>query len=119
MSYDIDFKVKVEGIDQYVSVGSCPANITWNVIEIITRSTGLPWLNEKNNGLCSEVIPMINKGYWELINNPEKYKKYEPPNGYGTVDGVIRFFKEILDSWADFKRWHDEELVDVVTFWVE
>lgn len=119
MSYDINFRVKVEGVDQYVPVGSCLANITWNVREIITRSTGLPWLNEKNNGFCSEVIPMINKGYWELVNSPEKYKKYESPNGYGTVDGVIRFFKEILDSWTNFKRCHDEELVDVATFWVE
>ena len=51
MSYDISFKVKVEGIDQYVNVGDCDANITWNVRKIITNSTGLEWKNEANNGL--------------------------------------------------------------------
>ena len=42
MSYDITFTVKVEGIDQYVPIGSCDANITWNVRKIIELSTGLP-----------------------------------------------------------------------------
>ena len=41
MSYDVTFKAKVEGTDCYVEVGDCDANITWNVREIITRSTGL------------------------------------------------------------------------------
>ena len=49
MSYDISFKVKVEGIDQYVNVGDCDANITWNVRKIITHSTGLEWKNDANN----------------------------------------------------------------------
>ena len=31
MSYDISFKVTVEGVDAYVPVGTCDANITWNV----------------------------------------------------------------------------------------
>ena len=48
MSYDIKFKVKVEGVDAYVEVGDCTANITWNVREIITQSTGLKWNNEEN-----------------------------------------------------------------------
>ena len=48
MSYDITFKVKLEGIDQYVPIGDCDANITWNVRDIIKLSTGLPWLNGEN-----------------------------------------------------------------------
>jgi hypothetical protein len=118
MSYDIDFRVKVEGIDHYVSVGDCDANITWNAREIITRSTGLPWINEDNNGLCKEVIPHIELGLAELKNHPEEYRKYEAPNGWGTVEGTIHFFERILKAWRDFKRWEDKILVDVTTFWI-
>lgn len=50
MSYDVAFKVKVEGVNAYVEVGDCNANITWNVRDIIRTSTGLPWKNEENNG---------------------------------------------------------------------
>lgn len=118
MSYDISFKVKVEGVDVYVPVGCCDANITWNVKKIIQLSTGLPWENCKNNGLCKDVIPQIEKGCQELLTNGNAYKKYEAPNGWGTVEGTIRFFTQIISDWEDFIRWH-EELAHVVTFWIE
>lgn len=117
MSYDISFKVKVEGVDAYVEVGECYANITWNVRKIIELSTGLPWNNEENNGLCVDVIPKIAQGLAELQNNPKKYIPYEAKNGWGTVDGTKRFFQDILKAWDDFVRFH-EELVPVVTFWI-
>lgn len=117
MSYDISFRVKVEGIDRYVEVGTCDANITWNVRKIIELSTGLPWLNEANNGLCKDVIPCIEKGLAELRTHPRKYMKYESPNGWGTVEGTIWFFKTILRDWSAFLRDY-EELADVATFWI-
>lgn len=117
MSYDISFRVKVEGVSAYVPVGHCDANITWNVRKIIELSTGLPWLNEENNGLCVNVIPKIELGLEELRKHPEKYKPYEAKNGWGTVKGTIRFYEDILEAWDIFMIWH-EELVPVVTFWI-
>ena len=119
MSYDITFKVKVEGIDKYVPVGDCDANITWNVRKIIELSTGLPWINEANNGYVKDVLPSIKKGLYELIENPEKYKPYEAENGWGTVDGTISFFERILKCWDDFRRWEDDEIVNAAVFWIE
>ena len=118
MSYDISFKVKVEGVDAFVEVGDCDANITWNVRKMIEVSTGLPWINCANNGLCVDVIPKIEKGYKELSRYPGKYKQYEAENGWGTVLGTRDFFARILKKWDDFIRWN-EELVPVATFWIE
>lgn len=120
MSYDIAFKVKVEGQDIYVEVGDCTANITWNLRDMIVQSTGLEWKNEENNGLCKDVIPCIEKGWRELVYHPQKYKKYEAPNGWGTVDGCVRFFRNILDAWHDFcESYYTRKLVDVTYFWIE
>lgn len=118
MSYDIRFKVKVENTDCFVPVGNCDANITWNVREIITKSTGLPWKNCANNGLCIDVIPMIEKGYVELLRYGYKYEKYEASNGWGSVQNTIDFFHDILVAWEDFLKYYGE-LCDVVTFWIE
>lgn len=118
MSYDISFKVKVEGVDEYVEVGKCDANITWNVGEMIRKSTGLEWVNEANNGFCKDVVPKIMKGLLELTENPEKYRQYESPNGWGTVHGTMRFFQDIITAWDDLINWH-EEIADVATFWIE
>lgn len=117
MSYDIDFRVKAEGVDQFVSVGECTANITWNVHEIITRSTGLPWKNEENNGLVKDVIPFIEKGLHELRVNGLKYRKYEAPNGWGTVAGTKHFFETIIKEW-DYFKYINPELAEVAVFWI-
>lgn len=121
MSYDVSFKVKVEGLeDTYVSVGECDANITWNLREMIVSSTGLEWKNCDNNGLCKDIVPYIANGYAELIKHPERYKKYEAENGWGTLDGCKRFFRQILDDWDDFcNNYETKELVDATYFWIE
>lgn len=120
MSYDVSFKVKVEGVDKYVPVGDCQANITWNLREMIVKSTGLEWKNEENNGLCKDVVPHIIKGLAELTAHPSKYRQYEAPNGWGTIDGCKRFFKNIISSWEDFceDSW-TRDLADVTYFWIE
>ena len=117
MSYDIDFRVKVEGVDAYIPVGDCVANITWNVRKIIELSTGLPWLNEENNGYCKDIILCIERGLYELKHHPEKYEPYEAPNGWGTVKGTIRFYDKIIKAWKDLKR-YDPELAEVAVFWI-
>ena len=117
MSYDISFRVKVEGVDAWVDVGDCDANITWNVRKIIELSTGLPWENEANNGLVKDIIPSIEKGLTELKKHPQKYMPYESPNGWGTVEGTKYFFERIIESWEYFIK-YNEELADVATFWI-
>ena len=98
MSYDIDFRVKVEGVDKWISVGDCTANITWNVRKIIELA--------------------IEKGLNELQNNGLKYKKYESPNGWGTVGGTMYFFETILKEWKYFK-YEEPELAEFATFWID
>ena len=118
MSYDISFKVKVEGTDQYIIVYDPDANITWNLGDMIRASTGLEWKNEESNGLCSEVMKKIEYGYTQLSYAPNKFKRYESDNGWGTIEGCAAFFHRILVAWRDFKR-ASPELAKVATFWIE
>ena len=118
MSYDISFKAKLEGMDRYIPVRYCVANITWNVWEIIVKSTGLEWKNEANNGPCAEVIPKIEAGLMELVEHGDKYKQYEAPNGWGTVKGTINFFSKIICAWNELVQ-EDEELAMAATFLIE
>ena len=66
---------------------------------MIVKSTGLDWKNEGDNGFVSDVIPYIKHGLAELEQHPEMYKQYEAPNGWGTIDGCKRFFRDILADW--------------------
>ena len=118
MSYRISFKIRVAETDEYISVGNCDANITWNVRKIIELSTGLPWKNEENNGYCVDVIPSIRRGREELIRNPEKYKPYEPDNGWGSIESTVHFFTRILEAWDTYAEWTRPAIVAKTTFWV-
>lgn len=119
MSYSINFKVKIEGIDRYFDMGYCDANTTYNVREMIVKSTGLEWKNCENNGYCKDVIPYIRRGRDELLHHPEKYREYEATNGWGTVTSTMEFFNRILRAWDKLIEWEPADIVDVVTFWVE
>lgn len=117
MSYDVSFKVKVENSPIYITV-SDSENITWNVRELIYQSSGWKIKNEDSNGKILTWIEKIEKGIKELTFYPEKYKKYESPNGWGTIAGTLRFYKRCLEIFNDFVLWH-KDLIDIAVVWVE
>lgn len=119
MSYDISFKVKVEGSDKQVPVGDCLANTTWNLREMIVQSTGLEWINEADNGACVDVIPKIRHGLQELTMRPEEYKQYESPNGWGTINGCKEFFTIILTDWDYTVRMVPDDIIPLIRFWID
>ena len=118
MGYDISFKVKVEGKDIYVPVGDCEAGTTWNVRDIIVKSTGLEWKNEASNGLVKDVMPSIIRGIGELTAHPGRYKPLEPKNGWGSVKSTIRFFEDIYTAYRELRQLNPE-LAEIAEFWIE
>lgn len=43
-----------------------------------------------------QLIEPLEHGLRELIANPEKYKAYNPENGWGSYGGFVRFVTEYL-----------------------
>ena len=119
MSYDVSIRVKVEGVDRHVTVCNL-GNITWNVRELIFHSSGWDIQNEASNG---EVLPWLEKikhGIQELEKHPLKYKKYESPNGWGTVGGTWRFYRDCVDNAEGWLRLEDgEQLLPAAVIWVD
>ena len=117
MGYDIRFKVKTAD-GSMVAMGDQYANITWNVGDMIRLATGLEWHNEEDNGLCVDVMPKIADGLKELTVNRQKYKKYEDPDGWGTIDGTIDFLSTVIRDWNRFCTAYPR-FVGVARFWIE
>lgn len=97
MSYDVSLKVKVEGIDKFVEIED-GGNITWNVRELIAKSSGWEIKNMDNNGTAEEIGKMIEMGIKNLTKNPEKYRQYEAENGWGTIEGTLNFYRNLLEA---------------------
>lgn len=45
----------------------------------------------------AEVVPKLRRGLQELREHPERYRQYEPKNGWGTLPGAIK----CIESWLD------------------
>lgn len=109
MSYDIQFGVKVEGMDGYIAVIDEPeySSPTYNLRNMFVACmdwdyTQGEWYN------CAEVIPKFEHGVHELRFNPGRYKKYNPPNGWGTLGSALEALESVLkkaqeitnDDWS-------------------
>lgn len=97
MSYDLRVCVKVEGCDKY-------ANIAYPEYDSPTYNLGkmfracMDWDFEQGERYkCDFALERINHGITELVSNHEKYKQYNPPNGWGDIDSAIRDLKSARD----------------------
>lgn len=116
MSYDIYFRKKTP--QGYAETDYCDANITYNLRDMIVASTSLPWKNCVNNGSVNNIMPYIITGYNNLITAPEEYVKYNSPNGWGTVEGLTRFFYDIIKAYENAAKDMEPEELDKLTFWI-
>ena len=48
-----------------------------------------------------EIVDMLYAGWKELSFNPDKYKKYNPENGWGTYEGLVNFVKKYHAACMD------------------
>ena len=99
MSYDVSFALKEKHSDKLVILPIDVSNITWNVRELIKQSSGWEIKNESENGFVKDLIPMLHSGLANLMRNPDKYKQYEATNGWGTIEGVKRFYNDIIKAY--------------------
>lgn len=89
MSYDLRVAVKVEGCDKYVDIAEPEyANPTYNLRDMFVAC--MNWDYEQGKYYrCDFVIPTLEDGIEELKHNRKKYEKYNPSNGWGSIDSAI------------------------------
>ena len=93
MSLDVDLMVT-----QPVSVYS--GNITHNLNSMaaaVVLSNGLTlyqilWRPDEHGlKFAQDISDLLDEGWNILLSDPEKYKKYDPPNGWGSYEGLCDF----------------------------
>ena len=103
MSLDVDLMVV-----QPVSVFS--GNITHNlgkmamVVELSNGETlyDVLWRpDEHGYTRAIEIISLLHEGLVDLICFPEKYKIFNPSNGWGDYDGLVNFVREYHNACLD------------------
>lgn len=77
------------------------ANITHNLTSM-AGAVGIYealWRPDENGFVyAQDVITILSKGLSELAANPEKYKQYDSPNGWGKYEHFVEFVRAVLDA---------------------
>lgn len=90
MSYDLRVLVKVEGCDRYAVVGYPEYDEpTYNLRDMFVAC--MDWDYEQGCEYPAEfALERIVRGVCELVGHPERYRKHEPANGWGSVESAWR-----------------------------
>ncbi|KAA6331536.1 hypothetical protein EZS27_019865 [termite gut metagenome] len=52
--------------------------------------------------IASQMIPFLEKGLKELEANLDKYKAFNPPNGFGSYEDFVGFCKSVLHNCHEY-----------------
>lgn len=92
MSWDIDLVINTGIKDKMVeNVG----NYTWNVSPMYTEALGYT-LSELDGEKAKSVVGELQQGYMRMLDNPQKYKKMNPPNGWGDYEGALKYLRDLI-----------------------
>lgn len=103
MSLDVDLMVT-----KPTSVYS--ANITHNLgkmaaaVQVTDELTlyDILWRPEEHNlKFAKDIADLLHEGWKMLLSNPTEYSKYNPENGWGNFEGLVRFVREYRDACYD------------------
>ena len=97
MSYDLRLGVKVEGTDIIAVIGQPErAEPTYNLREMFVAC--MDWDYTQGEWYkVSDVDDKICRGIAELSAYPKKYRKYDSPNGWGTVSSALDALTSLRD----------------------
>lgn len=119
MSYDIAFYVETKHPNKYgdsfVFIGAPEYdNPTYNLRDMFVAC--MDWDYRQGDYYpWPEVEPKVSRGIRELQVNKAKYEQYNPPNGWGNLEGALRCLKSIMELVYEGydaldNRWNVEHL---------
>jgi len=78
-------------------------NITYNLGKML-RAAGFPAWEALRGAPASETGGMLAKVADTLEGNPDHFKTFNPPNGWGDYDGCVRWVQDFADACASYPR---------------
>lgn len=81
------------------------ANITHNLTEMASEAGVYKYLwepEEMGKTEAKELIKPLGQGLHRLKLEPEKYKSFNPSNGWGSYEELVRFVSNYLDACRQF-----------------
>ena len=76
----------------------CPMAKEAGVYEFLWRP------DEINIKVAGQLIPALRYGITQMESDPERFKRFNPPNGWGSYDTLLEFMKEYLAACEKYPK---------------
>ena len=76
-------------------------NITHNLTQMAEEAGIYKWMwrvDELGIKSAQELIVPLQMGLDRLLNDPEKYRQYNPENGWGTYEGLVAVVRDLIEA---------------------
>lgn len=70
-------------------------NATYTLYSVLWHPDSLGFTKAK------DISELLDVGWNELLANPERFKEYNPPNGWGNYDNLVKFVYEYRNACWD------------------
>lgn len=97
-------------LEEMQPVGVYDANITHNlgkmasqvkVSDTLTLYDILWHADEHGFTQAEQIAELLDVGFNELLADPDRYKQFNPPNGWGTYDNLVNFVYKYRNACWD------------------
>lgn len=94
MEYNVVLRIKVRE-NSWIRIGE-EHRILWETRGLIEASSGWTLLNQVGIGSAASLVPLFEKGIWELTQSADSYLSYEALFGMGTIRDTLEFYRNLL-----------------------
>lgn len=103
MSWDIDLIGKIDGNDVYLGDWNYTSN-AWDFLTPLINKIGIPdfTISGLNGKTAKECIPILKAILLEIVEHKMEYEKYNPKNGWGSVETFIPFWQSFYDECCKY-----------------
>ena len=78
------------------------ANVTHNLVPMAKEADLYAILWRGGGKRAEEIVPTLQRGLERLRAEPERFRKLNPPNGWGSYEVFLAFVEEVLEAC---QRW--------------
>lgn len=81
------------------------ANITHNLGEMANEAGIYKALwrpEELGITKAVDLVPILNAGLSKLKNDPDRFKKFNPENGWGSYEGLVKFVEDYIVACVEY-----------------
>ena len=106
MSYDLCLRMDTGG--KYPAAVTETKSPTYNLCAMFALALGQP-IRELDGMLAADAVPILEKATAAMKKAPAKFKKLNPPNGWGSYEGALESLCWLLEMCQE----HPKAMVSV------